>query len=133
MTGLETAETLQSQGCDVSIVEMRDTIGPEIYIINRMDILNRINQKSGKLFPGHKLIEIQDNGVILTNVESDENLKLDVDHVVLSLGVQPDKSIADTFDSEFSQVISIGDSKRGGRIYDALNDGYKYAYSFENK
>ncbi|MFV0362962.1 MAG: FAD-dependent oxidoreductase [Suipraeoptans sp.] len=130
LTGLETAEKLQDMGIEVSIVEMLPNIGPEIYAVILMDIMGRLMPKQPGMFPGHRLEEISDKGVLLTKVETGEKVELQADSIVLSLGVAPKKDIRQGFDERFERVVVIGDAKAGGRIHNALSDGLVYSAGF---
>lgn len=130
LTGLETAEKLQDMGIRVSIVEMLKDIGPGIYAVILMDIMRRLMPKQPGLYPGHRLEEITDGGVLLTKLETGEKVALAADSIVLSLGVSPRVDIRKGFDDRFERVVVIGDAKKGGRIHEAVFDGLVYSAGF---
>ncbi len=128
MTGLETAEILQNQGCKVSVVEMLPTIGPGIFSVLQIAAVKRL--KDTDFYAGHRLEAIDDTGAVLLKLETKETIHLDADHIVLSLGVAPSKEIVAAFDEKFSRVIVLGDANRGGKISNAIKDAYTQAVAF---
>lgn len=128
LTGLETAEILLDQSDDLTLVEMLDIIGAGVYPVILNDVLGRLNKV--KMMPNHKLEQITDNSVSLTEVESGKKINLPADNVVISLGVAPNSDIVDLFSEKFDRTVVIGDASQGVNIYDALKDGYTYAFAF---
>lgn len=128
MTGLETAEILQNQGCKVSVVEMLPVIGPGIFVVLQMAAMKRL--KDTAFYPGHQLKAIDDKGAILTKLDTNETIHLQADYIVLSLGVTPSTKMAADFDEKFNRVIVLGDANHGGKISNAIKDGYTRAFAF---
>lgn len=128
MTGLETAEILQNQGCKVSVVEMLPAIGPGIFPVLQMAALKRL--KDTVFYAGHQLEAIDDKGAILLKLDTGESVHLAADHIVLSLGVVPSRETVAAFDEKFDRVIVLGDANRGGKISNAIKDAYIQAVTF---
>ncbi|MDK2966146.1 NAD(P)/FAD-dependent oxidoreductase [Lacrimispora sp.] len=127
LTGMETAELLASLGNNLEIVDMADEIGPGAYWQPLTDIKKKLGASNPEYYPGHKLLEILPDGVVLEDKEGNKK-KLDADAVVLSLGVKPDNQLADELKKEFENVIVIGDANHIGRIKQAVASGYREAY-----
>ncbi|MFA9422186.1 MAG: NAD(P)/FAD-dependent oxidoreductase [Sedimentibacter sp.] len=131
LTGLETSEMLGEMGCNLVMVEMLDSVGPGIFSVILKEAMDRINKFSPKVLTSHKLIEITDNGIVLENMKDNSKVTIEVDNVVLSLGVTPNKKFVEEFEDNLDVQISvIGDAGKGGRISDAMLDGYSKAYVF---
>ncbi len=128
MTGLETAEILQNQGCSVSVVEMLPVIGPDIFIVLQMAAMKRLIDTT--FYPGHQLKSIDDKGALLTNLNTNKMVHLEVDYIVLSLGVTPSNETVTDFDEKFDSIILLGDANRGGKISNAIKDGYTRVFEF---
>lgn len=122
LTGLETAEFLLDRGYEVNVVEMQEKIGPGIYPVILMDIMGRLG-KAG-LYPGHKLTAVEAKQVLTEQTAAQETVAIPADTVILALGVSPHKDLATAYDEVFDRVVVIGDAKAGGRIYQAVRDGY---------
>lgn len=130
LTGLETAEILGEKGSELVLVEMLPNIGPGLYSVILNDFLGRLNKFNPAIYTSHKLIGIDEEGIILINSKNGEEVKIKVDHVVLALGVFPRKDFVELFEKEFDNVIPIGDAEKGGRIYHTVKDGFSKAYAF---
>lgn len=131
MTGLETAELLASKGSEITIVEMLPNAGPGLYPIILNDIMGRLLKFSPTILTSHKLVGIDENGVIAEDMTKGEKVVLEADHVVLSLGVAPREDLVAEFEANFSNVVAVGDAAKGGRIHQAISTGYAAAYSFD--
>ena len=130
LTGLETAEMLLSRGSKVSIVEMAPQIGPGLFGAILNDELSRITPHDPGLYPGHKLLSIQEGCVKLEKADG-QQVELKADSVVLALGVRPNAGTVKTFKDAFENVYVVGDARQGGRIATAIREGYEAAYTFE--
>jgi 2,4-dienoyl-CoA reductase-like NADH-dependent reductase (Old Yellow Enzyme family)/thioredoxin reductase len=136
LTGLETADLLVERGCAVTLVEMRNEVGPGLFSVIRDDIMGRIREGRPNILTGHRLVSIQKVGA-----ESEARLKnedggevtIKADSVVLALGVKPEAGVVESFEEEFgaSSVFAIGGASRAGRIYEAIRDGFDRAFVFE--
>lgn len=130
MTGLETSELLVSQGNKVTVVEMAESIAPGAWFQGVDDAMAVLNKANTAFLTGHRLISIQDKGIYLEAVKSGKRLNVDVDYVVLSMGVRPDNALFNAIkDSSAYKVYNIGDSKKVGRIANATEAAYQLAIS----
>jgi 2,4-dienoyl-CoA reductase-like NADH-dependent reductase (Old Yellow Enzyme family)/thioredoxin reductase len=127
LTGMETAELLASQGNTLSIIDMADEIGPGAYWQPLSDIKKHLEKVNPSYYPGHKLLEIKKDGVLLENKDG-KKVKVQSDIVVLSLGVRADQSVAYEMEANFDKVIKVGDTGKLGRIKDAVTSGYREMY-----
>ncbi|MCM3585586.1 NAD(P)/FAD-dependent oxidoreductase [Mesobacillus maritimus] len=133
LTGLETAEFLAEKGNTVTVVEMADKIAPGAYFQNVLDQLAKLNKLEVGLLPGHKLLKIEDDRIILEQVDNQEELILTVDAVILSLGVKPNTEIVEQLQNQFPNVKVIGDAKAPRKIAQAIREGFVEAYNLEVK
>lgn len=121
MSGLETAEKLAEEGNKILIVEMADTLAPNTHTPHVDDILPRLKQYNTEFFIGHRLEEIKDDHIVLTEVKTKQTKEVKVDNIVISLGVEPEnqlyKELLDTFD----RVYIAGDAYKCGRIAQAVH------------
>ena len=132
LTGLETAEMLLSRGLEVSIVEMAPQIGPGIFGAILNDELSRIKPHNPGMYPGHRLLAIEE-GCVKLEKAAGEQVELPADTVVLALGVRPRGDVVKEFQAAFGNVRAVGDARQGGRIATAVREGYEAAYTFEAK
>ncbi len=55
---------------------------------------------------------------------------IEADTIILALGVTPRRSLVEEFEAAFKEVRVIGDAARGGRIVEAVEDGFGKAFVF---
>ena len=61
-------------GVDVTVIEMQNVIAPDVTKIdNRNWLLDTMEKYNVKAMPGHKISEITENGVVVT--DADGNVK----------------------------------------------------------
>lgn len=130
MTGCETAEFLAHQGCSVSLIEMAPQVGLGIYPPVLSDLFERFNKYNPEVLVNHKLTKVTEKGIELLNTESNTTVSKDVDYVVLALGVSPNEEFVSEFEKEFDNVRVLGDASKGGRIVDAIADGFGKAFVY---
>ncbi|MGN0521585.1 MAG: FAD-dependent oxidoreductase [Eubacterium sp.] len=130
MTGLETSELLISQGNKVTIIEMADSIAPGAWFQHVDDAMPVLEKAGTKFYTGHKLISVNDKGVIIERVSDSFKLEVEADFVVLSMGVRPDTALYDEIKaSKDYKVYNIGDSLKIGRIANATESAYQLVMS----
>lgn len=130
MTGLEAAEMLGANGAKITMVEMLSDIGPGLFAVIKNDMLSRIKLYKPTLLPGHKLVAIDERTIILERATDGAKVEVEADHVVLALGVMPPRGLVERFQTACARVIAIGDAAQGGRIYEAMKEGFDKAYYF---
>ena len=128
MTGLETAELIQSYRNHVTIVEMADTVAPGAYLGNVVDVMTRLQAGGAEVLPGHKLTAIGEDAVTLETADGGQR-SVPTDQVVLSLGVSSENELYQKLSAKFSNVHLLGDANHVGRIADAVLDGMRFAYN----
>ena len=128
LTGIETAHLLISDKNQVSVFEMEDEIGPGVYFQNLIDVMNHMRPLGVKLYPKHKLIEIDGSTAIFENTETKEKQSYNFDYIVISLGTTPNRELIDEIEENFSKVSVLGDAKKSGRIRNAMESGFELAY-----
>ncbi|MDE5995137.1 MAG: FAD-dependent oxidoreductase [Oscillospiraceae bacterium] len=129
MTGLETAEYLNENGCKTVVVEMADTIAPGTWMQHLDDIMPRLREKQTKFMTGEKLFEIYSDRIVTENVKTKAKSAVFVDAVVLALGSKPDNSLYSKLENSGIKVLNVGDSSKVGRIRNATATAYNAAMS----
>ena len=124
ITGLECAEMMLNEGCQVAMVEMLDAVGTGMFSVIINDIMSRIKPKDPTMYLHTMLTEIGDGYVMVKDVKTGEEKRIEADHVVLSLGVAPRADVLAEYRSAFKNVICVGDNAQRGRIPHATKEGY---------
>jgi 2,4-dienoyl-CoA reductase-like NADH-dependent reductase (Old Yellow Enzyme family)/thioredoxin reductase len=114
MTGLETAVMLARWGNSVTVVEMAGALAPGTWMQHLDEIKPELEKYKIDILLNHKLIKIEDDAIILERKK--EKKKLEIDRVVLSIGVCPDNALYNEIKDQFDNVYLIGDAAEVGRI-----------------
>ena len=132
MTGLETSELLVSKGNKVTVVEMADKIAPGAWFQQLDDALPVLEKAGTEFLTSHKLLSVSSSGIELENLKEKKAVAINVDFVVLSLGVRSDNSLYNEIkNSDSYKVYNIGDSNKIGRIANATESAYQLVMNIE--
>lgn len=123
LVGAETASYLANQGCQVSILEMRDQVVADMGVMNRLGLVQLLNELNINCITGVKVEEIGSDYVSYSKGE--ENSKIVIDNVIIAVGARGNDSLANDLSDTSSKVIVIGDAKRSRRALDATREGYE--------
>jgi len=91
--GIEMAENLTLTGIKISIIEMQNQVMPPLDYVMATDIHKHLCEKGVNLFLGEKVNGFKDKDG-KTSVLLDSGKKVDVDMVILSIGVRPETDLA---------------------------------------
>ena len=131
VTGLETAEYLSKEH-KVTVVEMLDKVGGNLYPSITMHLAGEIMKAGGMIAKGKKLQEIADGKVTVADSKTGEASEIPADTVVLAMGVRPDRTLyAELKEAYGNDLILVGDSAKAGQIYDALHSAHDRAFVFK--
>ncbi len=130
MTGLECAEKLADEGCELAIVEMQSFVGPGMFPIIVDDTMSRITPANPDIYLRHAMKAVTDKGVLVTDLSTGEDKEIPADYVVLSLGVRPRKQLLDTFGGITEHLLTVGDNVKSGRIPQAIRFSYNRVIDF---
>ncbi len=130
VTGLETAECL-SKDHKVTVVEMLDKVGGNLYPSVTMHLAQEIMKAGGTIAKGKALMSIDEAGVTVKDVHSNEESVIPADTVVLAMGVKSERPLYDELKEAYgNNLILVGDADRPGQIYDALHSGHDRAFVY---
>ncbi|MEJ8787528.1 FAD-dependent oxidoreductase [Dorea sp. ICN-14282] len=141
MVGAETAEFLAEQGHDVSVIEMRHEIGPDVIHEHRIFLMEGLEKYGVQKITDAAVSEIFSDGVSYKNAadKSDETLYevRGFDTVVLSMGFssrythREGQEVVYDFADELRAIVPevhvVGDAVRARRALDATKEAYDVA------
>lgn len=142
MVGAETAEFLAEQGHEVSVIEMRDAIGPDVIHEHRVFLMKAFDEYHIEQITSAAVSEIFSDGVSYKNAadKSDETLyeARGFDTVVLSMGFvsrytsrDADRNVVYDFRDAIQEIVPetylVGDATRARRALDATKEAYDAA------
>ena len=130
LTGMETSEFLQEHGNEVTNIDMMPAVGFGAFQLLLMDE-EALTAKSGvRPMPGHKLVEIRKDSVLIEDTAGYQ-LELPCDAVVMSLGVRAVNSLKDEL-ADLNNVVVVGEAdKAGQRVPQAVHPAFEAAYNLK--
>jgi len=121
MVGLETAEYLAENGCQVQIIEMLPEVGKDMEPFSKIFLIERFQEMGVKISTSCMVNKINDNGVEATDNKWRKHL-YEAENVVIAVGSRVDNSINTSF-SKGIEVHTIGDCKMPRKILEAIHEG----------
>jgi len=121
--GLETAEFLANQGKAVILVEMLPELGAAIYPALKPAVIQKTKDAGVVMYVNAQPEEITKDGVRVNIAGTKELFK--VDSVVLAVGREPDKTLAEKLQGKVSELHIIGDNVSPRLIRDAIHEGHR--------
>ena len=130
VTGLETAEYFANDHT-VTVVEMQDKIGGNLYPSIVMNLTQEILKNEGRILKGSKLTSVDTDSVWIEDVRTGSTERIPADAVILAMGVRSERPDYEEFRKAFGDdLILVGDSMKPGQIYDALHSGHDKAFVY---
>ena len=130
VTGLETAEWL-SKDHKVTVIEMLDKIGGNLYPSVTMHLATEIMKAGGLILKGNALVSVGDGSITVKDMRTQKTKEVTADSVILAMGVRPERPLEEELRKEFGDdLILVGDSDRTGQIYDALHTAHDRAFVY---
>ena len=141
MVGAETADFLAEQGHEVSVIEMRVAIGPDVIHEHRIFLMEAFEKYGIEQITSAAVSEIFSDGVSYKNAadKSDETIyeARGFDTVVLSMGFssrythRDGQNVVYDFADELKDIVPevhvVGDAVRARRALDATKEAYDVA------
>ncbi len=121
LVGAEASIGFEHEGKKCTIVEMKSTIAEEVNSFYRGGLMPEV-ERSAKCLVNTKVKEITSEGVVC---EADgKEFTVQADSVVCALGFKSPYDEVDKLTDLVDEYYIIGDCKKVGKIYDAMNTGY---------
>jgi len=121
LVGAEGAVGFHHEGKTCAIVEMKPAIAEEVNSFYRGGLMPQV-EKAAKCYVNTRVIEITDEGVVCE--QDGQRLTLPADTVVCALGMKAPYADVDALTDAARDYYIIGDCRKAGKIYDAMNTGY---------
>jgi dimethylglycine catabolism A len=121
MVGIETADLLTARGCRVTVLEMRDTLAPEMARNNRYEILERLAAHDVVLRMGTTIRGTSGDCLLLSSVDGEHRFEPG-DAVVLAIGPEPERGPLQAVVASGSHYALVGDCNRPGDFMTAIRD-----------
>jgi 2,4-dienoyl-CoA reductase-like NADH-dependent reductase (Old Yellow Enzyme family)/thioredoxin reductase len=124
-SALETA----MKGKKVAIIEMMDEVAINDHFINKAALIPALHKSGVEIFTGHKVLEIQKNGVKAMKKDGSE-VFIEGDTIVASFGMVKNNKLASAIDEKYhNKTRIIGDCAKVGKVGGAVRTGMYAAMS----
>ena len=122
MVGVETAEFLRERECQVTVIEMLDTLAPDMEATTRELLLGRMASQGISMMVSAKVERVQE-GRVLVDCRGEEKW-LEAETIVLALGSQPERGPLKDLEGKVSSVVAVGDCVEPRRAREAIHEGF---------
>ena len=126
VVGCEVALFLSEKGRDVTIIDAREILAAEpVFMLNRANLVDLLEESGVTLLARTELLEVDGRGARV-EFGGDERY-IDCDSVVLAMGLEPSRALADQLEGGIPGVFVVGDAVRPGKVLDAVWEGFHAA------
>jgi 2,4-dienoyl-CoA reductase-like NADH-dependent reductase (Old Yellow Enzyme family)/thioredoxin reductase len=123
LVGCETAEFLQKQGKQITIIEMLDEIAGKMVYAQKTILEARLKAAGVNIITGVRCKNITDGGLVVTT-KTGEEMQIYADSIIISVGDRPNKSIERELRGLVSEIYTAGDCVKPEGIAEAVAAGY---------
>ncbi|MFC1956280.1 FAD-dependent oxidoreductase [Chloroflexota bacterium] len=126
LVGCETALYLAQKGKKLTIVEMLESVMLDVYVANRMHLLELLADAGVVILTETSLSGITSRGVNIVN-KYGERSDLKADTVVLAVGLKSDGWLLEALKDKVPEVYAIGDCIEPRKVMQAIWEGFRTA------
>lgn len=127
MVGCEVADFLGELGHDVSVIELRDQLGPDVIPEHRKFLMKDFEQYHVAGVTGAKVSQFFTDGVSYTLADGTEGRLEGFDNVVLAMGYRNNDTISEEIKKIVAETYVIGDAVKARKALDATAEGLNAA------
>ena len=124
LVGAEGAVSFKHEGKECTIIEMKPDVAMEVNSFYRGGLMPEVN-KSATCYVNTTVKEITPEGVICE--KDGKEFVVEADSVVIAVGFRAPYDKVDALCEKVDEYYILGDCKKVGQIYDAINNGYYMA------
>lgn len=122
--GLETADFLAEQGKDVTVVEMTDHVGADMFPSIRWHLMPRLAERKVQILRSTKVESIDQNEIVVTKDGNKETLQ-GFNTAVFAVGSRSENSLAGSIQGLVPEVYVIGDAVFPRNALHSIGEGYE--------
>ena len=133
--GLDVVEFFADRNADISIVEMMDQIGRDLYPVSKNDTKTMMKKHNVHQLTKTALLEVKDSSFLVKGEGEPYELPFEYGFVCLGMRAQGQlyQNLTEEFSSEDVEIMNIGDSQRARRIIDGTQEGRNILTILEQK
>ena len=91
------------------IIEEQAVLAPDMEPMHRFDLIELFKDRSISCLTERRVVAIVDNGIEVINVRNGKKEKIEVNKIVVALGVRPVDSLIASLTNTVPEVFSVGD------------------------
>lgn len=130
LVGCETAEGLAMQGNDVTILELRSELAPDMHVRARRFLLKSLKEHDVKLIMETRVKTITPDGIVSVEDAYGNIYALPhFDAIILALGYHPHNNLCKELAAAHLPFTPLGDCLHTGKIMDAIHSAHETAAS----
>lgn len=127
MVGCEVADFLSELGHEVSVIELRDQLGPDVIPEHRKFLMKDFDTYKVQGVTGAKVAQFFTDGVSYTLADGTEGRLEGFDNVVLAMGYRNNDTISEEIKKIVAETYVIGDAVKARKALDATAEGLNAA------
>lgn len=127
MVGCEVADFLGELGHEVSVIELRDQLGPDVIPEHRKFLMKDFETYKVQGVTGAKVAQFFIDGVSYTLADGTEGRLEGFDNVVLAMGYRNNDTISEEIKKIVAETYVIGDAVKARKALDATAEGLNAA------
>ena len=127
MVGCEVADFLGELGHEVSVIELRDQLGPDVIPEHRKFLMKDFEAYKAQGVTGAKVAQFFTDGVSYTLADGTEGRLEGFDNVVLAMGYRNNDTISEEIKKIVAETYVIGDAVKARKALDATAEGLNTA------
>ena len=127
-----TVRRLAEKGNQVTLIELPTKSARKISPATRAKLMKRLENLNVKIITDHKVSKIVPNGLMIEEKESGKQTKVEVDQVIIAMGVTAYNPLEESFRKHFDHVFVIGDAAGHTSLSDATKGGFETAFVLES-
>lgn len=130
LSGCDAAMDLYYKDKQVTIVEMQDSVIPEVWNPdNKNPLIFRLEDSTINVLTGHKVLEFTDKGVKVQDKEGNVS-EIVADMSIAAFGMKPNNDVANKIIEKFSTAATmVGDCNSIGEVNGAVRNGFFAGWS----
>ena len=127
MVGCEVADFLGELGHEVTVIELRDQLGPDVIPEHRKFLMKDFDTYKVQGVTGAKVAQFFTDGVSYTLADGTEGRLEGFDNVVLAMGYRNNDTISEEIKKIVAETYVIGDAVKARKALDATAEGLNVA------
>ena len=93
LTGCDLALELAMEGKKVTIVEMQDTLAPEVFFINAASLMPMLEKYQVQQLTGHRVLSFEENGLFVQKADGTKTF-IQADTMINAFGMKPNTEVS---------------------------------------